>query len=294
MRKVSIITALAVALAMPVAFAQTQSYPQNTTQPQQTQPAQPNDQTQTTQPTQTYPQTTQPSQQQTYPSPTQTQQSQPQQTQSYPQTTQPTDQSTQPQVTPRTAEQANQQQQEVVNSANPGEIPAGTDLFIRADENINTQTSDAQHTYQGTVTRQIVDANGRMLIPKGTPVQLSVMENSGSMGSKNLVLGVNSMNIKGHTYAVTSDQVTKSAGNIGGDQGIGANKRTATHVGGGAVLGTLLGAVVGGGKGAAIGAVTGAAAGGAVQVLTNGKKINVPAETELQFHLDQPIRLQAY
>jgi hypothetical protein len=52
--------------------------------------------------------------------------------------------------------------------------------------------------------------------------------------------------------------------------------------------------VIGGGKGAAIGAVTGAAAGGAVQVLTNGKQINVPAETEMQFHLDQPIRLQGY
>jgi outer membrane lipoprotein SlyB len=80
----------------------------------------------------------------------------------------------------------------------------------------------------------------------------------------------------------------------GSDQGIGANKRTATHVGGGAALGTIIGAVAGGGKGAAIGAITGAAAGGAVQVLTKGKEIKVPAETELQFHLDQPIQLQSY
>jgi len=59
-------------------------------------------------------------------------------------------------------------------------------------------------------------------------------------------------------------------------------------------LGTVLGAVIGGGKGAAIGAVSGAAGGAAVQVLTKGNKINVPAETEVQFHLDQPIRLQGY
>src|SRR5207245_6653331 len=100
------------------------------------------------------------------------------------------------------------------------------------------------------------------------------------------------MNINCNTYAVTSAS-SQTAG-TGGNQGIGANRRTATHVGGGAVLGTLLGALAGGGKGAAIGAVTGAAAGGAVQVLTKGNKINVPAETEMQFHLDQPIQLQGY
>ena len=64
-------------------------------------------------------------------------------------------------------------------------------------------------------------------------------------------------------------------------RGIGANRRTATMVGGGAALGTLLGAIAGGGKGAAIGAVAGAVAGGAAQVLTRGKEVNVPAETEL-------------
>ena len=63
-------------------------------------------------------------------------------------------------------------------------------------------------------------------------------------------------------------------------------------VGGGAVLGTLLGAIAGGGKGAAIGAVAGAATGAGVQVLTRGKEVRVPAETVLNFRLDQPLYLQ--
>jgi len=63
-------------------------------------------------------------------------------------------------------------------------------------------------------------------------------------------------------------------------------------IGGGAALGTLLGAIAGGGRGAVIGAIAGAAAGGAVQVLTKGKEVNVPAETILTFRLDQPITLQ--
>ena len=59
------------------------------------------------------------------------------------------------------------------------------------------------------------------------------------------------------------------------------------------MLGTLLGAIAGGGKGAVIGAVAGAAAGGTAQVLTKGKEVKVPAETVLNFQLDQPVTLSA-
>jgi outer membrane lipoprotein SlyB len=273
MRKISLIMVLALVVAAPMAFAQTQqTTPQQTDPQQQSQPPynQPSQQTQ--------PQTTQP----TYGQPSQ--QAQP-----------PYDPSqAQPQVQPRTQQQANQQQQEVVSSNNPGEIPVGTDLYIRADENIKADKADPGRTYQGTVTRQVVASDGRVLIPKGTPVQLAVMDNSASTGNKNLQLGVKSMTVNGNTYPVTGAEASTTAGTASGKDGLGANKRTATHVGGGAVLGTVLGAVIGGGKGAAIGAASGAAAGGAVQVLTKGDKINVPAETEMQYHLDQPIRLQGY
>jgi outer membrane lipoprotein SlyB len=75
--------------------------------------------------------------------------------------------------------------------------------------------------------------------------------------------------------------------------GLGANKRTAEMVGGGAALGTLIGAIAGHGKGAAIGAAAGAAAGAGTQILTRGKTVKVPAESTLRFKLDQPLQLQA-
>ena len=259
MRKISFFMVLALVAFAPAAFGQAQQQP--TTQPQTDQQSQtPVDQTQ---PTQAPVQQTQPPMQ------------------------------TQPQVQQRTQQQADQQQQEVVNTTNPGEIPAGTNLYIRTDQSITADSADPGRTYPGTVTKQVVSSDGRVLIPKGAPVQLSVMENQGT-GSKNLQLGLNSININGNTYPVTSAEVATSTGTTSGKEGIGANKRTATHVGGGALLGTVLGAVIGGGKGAAIGAVSGAAGGAAVQVLTKGNKINVPAETELQFHLDQPVRVQGY
>jgi outer membrane lipoprotein SlyB len=62
-------------------------------------------------------------------------------------------------------------------------------------------------------------------------------------------------------------------------------------VGGGAVIGTIIGAIVGHGKGAAIGAAVGAAGGAGAQVLTKGKQVIIPAETVLQFNLDQAVTL---
>ena len=60
-------------------------------------------------------------------------------------------------------------------------------------------------------------------------------------------------------------------------------------MGGGAVLGTVLGAIAGGGRGAAIGAASGAAAGAGTQVLTRGRRVDVPAESILSFRLDRQL-----
>jgi len=127
-------------------------------------------------------------------------------------------------------------------------------------------------------------------VPKGSPARLAVFKSEGgTLGTNQLVLGLRSVTVNGHEYTVSTGTVTRE-----GNEGIGANRRTATHVGGGALLGTVLGAVVGGAKGAVTGAVIGAAGGAAAQVLTKGDKINVPAETVLTFRLDSPITLQGY
>ena len=62
---------------------------------------------------------------------------------------------------------------------------------------------------------------------------------------------------------------------------LGANWRIAETVGGGPALDTRIGAVAG-------------TAGAAVNVLTKGDHVYVPARELLSFRLDQPIRLQGY
>jgi hypothetical protein len=170
------------------------------------------------------------------------------------------------------------------NSASPGEVPAGTTLVIRTDQEIRAD-QPTDRTYTGEIAREVVGSNGQVLIPKNSRVDLSVYP----VNDKELELGVRSVRINGQTYQVNTGTETRNQ-----KEGIGMNRRTATMVGGGALLGTLIGAIAGGGKGAAVGAAVGAGAGAATQVLTRGKEVNIPAESELTFRLDQPLYLEGY
>ncbi|MFB3814741.1 MAG: hypothetical protein ACE14L_11590 [Terriglobales bacterium] len=177
-------------------------------------------------------------------------------------------------------------------SASAMTVPAGTNLSIRTNENINATKADEGKSYSAEIAQNVLDQNGRVLIPTGSPATLKVGKvSSGTMGagSNEVALGLQSVTIGGRTYQVSTAPVRQTSTD---ERGIGANKRTAIMTGGGAVLGTVIGAMAGGGKGAAIGAILGAGGGAAAQVLTRGDQVKVPAETVLTFHLDQPITLQ--
>ncbi len=181
--------------------------------------------------------------------------------------------------------------QETVDIQN-NTIPSGTQLSIRTDEQIAADSQSVGQTYQAEISQDVVDQNGRVVIPKGSPARLTVANvNSGTLGvgSNQVALALQSVNINGRDYMLQTNTQTAS-----GDRGIGKNKRTAEMVGGGAVLGTVIGAVAGGAKGAVIGAIAGSAAGGGAQVLTRGKEVKVPAESVLTFRLDQPVQLNAF
>lgn len=167
-------------------------------------------------------------------------------------------------------------------------VPTGTKISVRNDEAIDSQNASEGQTYPATVIQAVEGNAGEVVIPKASPARLILrrVSTGGTTGTSQLVVDLDSITIDGHRYRVSTEDVTQR-----GRQGIGKNRRTAEMVGGGAVLGTLLGAIAGGGKGAAIGAIAGGTAGGGAQVLTRGKKVNVPTETILSFQLDRPLRL---
>ncbi len=168
-------------------------------------------------------------------------------------------------------------------------IPAGAELAVRTNEKIDSKSATEGRTYSAEISRDVMDDAGNLFIPKGSEAQLVVKSMSGGRiaGASDLVLDVQSVMVNGQRYMVSTQDLRQS----GGRDGVGRNRRTAEIVGGGTAIGTLLGAIGGGGKGALIGAIAGAAAGAGVQVMTKGREVLVPAETILNFRLDQAMQL---
>jgi hypothetical protein len=169
-------------------------------------------------------------------------------------------------------------------------LPAGSEIVVMPNENIDSSTGNVGQTYSADVAEDVT-SNGQVIVPKGTEAELvlrNVQQQGTVTGNSELVLDLQSIRVNGRRYMVSTEDLDQQ-----NNEGLGKNRRTATMVGGGAVLGTLIGAIAGGGKGAAIGAITGAGAGAGAQVLTRGKAVKVPAESKLRFKLDQPLDLRA-
>ena len=162
-------------------------------------------------------------------------------------------------------------------------LAKGTEIKVRTDTAIPATPRVGAH-YAATVSDDVTDESGGVAIPRQSRATL-VAERTGK--GKDTALDLRSVTIGDKTYALVS-----AGSKTSGTGTLGANKRTAKYVGGGAVVGAVLGALLGGGKGAAIGALAGGAAGGGAQVLT-GKKKGIPAETALTYKLAEPLTLRA-
>lgn len=164
-------------------------------------------------------------------------------------------------------------------------VPSGTQIDVRTDVPIDTTKDTAGIQYDATIQNNVRDSMGAVSIPAGTRAKLQVVDASqGGMHGQAYALDLYSINVNGMTYLVDSSSV-------GGQEGVGLNKRTALFGGGGLALGSLLGAAFGGGKGAAIGALAGGIGGLGAQFLTHGKTVKVPAETVLSFQLQRTLVL---
>jgi hypothetical protein len=166
-------------------------------------------------------------------------------------------------------------------------IASGTSIEIQSDQAINVRASEeTRASYPATIARDVLDQDGRVAIPSGTPAKLRVVSDD----NRTMTVDLHSIQLNGRDIDVVGESASRSGSTR--DGGLGANKRTGTFVGGGALAGTLLGAIAGGGKGAAIGAIAGGAAGAGAQVITRGKDLSIPAETKLSFRLNNDLPVQ--
>lgn len=165
-------------------------------------------------------------------------------------------------------------------------VPAGTVLTIRTNQALSTKTVQTGASFTGSVATPI-SLEGKMVIPAGADVTGSVhhAKKAGKFkGGAALVLGLDSVTVRGHTYNIETEPYSQET------QGKG--KRTAGVVAGGTGVGAAIGGIAGGGKGAAIGAVTGAAAGLIGAGATGNRNFELPAESALSFRLVTPLTLK--
>jgi len=166
----------------------------------------------------------------------------------------------------------------------PSRLTSGTTIAVRTSEPIDVNRADGQ-VFTGVVDQDVFDTNGRLAIPRGSTAELVVR----TAPNNELALDLDSATVNGQRYAIAANQnIVGTTGTFGT---LGANTQTAEYVGGGALLGTIIGALAGGGKGAAIGAAVGAAAGAGAQVVTQGRTVDVPAESLLTYRLERDLTL---
>lgn len=161
-------------------------------------------------------------------------------------------------------------------------LPRGSEIKVRTDTAIPVNPTNGA-SFAASVNNDVTDNTGQVVIPRGSRARLVAERTS---DGKDTVLDLRSVTVNGRRYLITSPGGNKASGS-----GLGANKRTAKYVGGGAAVGAVLGALMGGGKGAAIGALVGGAGGAGAQVLT-GKKKGLPAETELTYKTAEDLQMR--
>ncbi len=156
-------------------------------------------------------------------------------------------------------------------------IPAGTQLSVRLNDPLSSETNKVGDTFHGSLSAPIV-IGGETVIPSGVDVvgRVANVQSAGRFaGSSLLTLELTSLSVNGKTYNVQTNQWSR--------QGKGEGKNTATKVGVGTVAGAVLGGLIGGGKGAAIGAAGGAGAGTGVAAAKKGEQIKLGSEAVLNF-----------
>jgi hypothetical protein len=164
-------------------------------------------------------------------------------------------------------------------------IAAGRSLSIRMIDGIDTGHNQEGQTFRASLSAPITD-DDRVIVPAGTLAIVLLAESRGAgriKGQSELELRVTSITYHGEPVRVATSSYEA--------KGSARGKESAIRTGIGAAAGALIGGLAGGGKGAGIGAAAGGGAGVGYQLLTHGKQIKIPSETQIDFRLEAPLVL---
>ncbi len=165
----------------------------------------------------------------------------------------------------------------------PNEIPAGTELDVRLEAPLSSETAALEDRFTATTIADLYNGES-LLIPAGSSVRAIVtgvakagrVERTGK-----LTLSFDRVTVKGQAYPIhgTVTQALQSGG----------YRQDAGKIAAGAGVGAILGGILGGFKGAMAGVLIG---GGGVIAATEGQDVNLAAGTVLRVRLDSPLTIK--
>lgn len=175
----------------------------------------------------------------------------------------------------------------------PAEVTLSGGTAIQASLNgvISSADRSVGDVFNATVYNDVVDGDGRVIIPSGSAVQGTILEvraapDERSVGT--LTLDVSSVTVRGQDYPLNAS--IDSLMTVHEERGL--ERADVIRVAGGAVAGSLIGrAISDDNKGAVIGGLVGAATGAAVSVLVKDQDIVLPAGARLMLTLREPLRV---
>ncbi|HYA18741.1 MAG TPA: hypothetical protein VEF06_14810, partial [Bryobacteraceae bacterium] len=105
-------------------------------------------------------------------------------------------------------------------------IPAGTNIQVRNNEPISSQTAQDGQTFSAVVEADIPDSNGQVAVPRGSTATLvvrNVVAQGKVEGRSELSVDVGSVTVNGKVCRLETSDVERQ-----GREGVGMNKRTGT------------------------------------------------------------------
>jgi len=173
-------------------------------------------------------------------------------------------------------------------------LDAGSRVSATLQTALHSRTNKAGETVRAVVSANVTDSRGRVVIPAGSNVLLSIVQlEPGSEQIRpegRLVLAVKSVEIDGVTHPI-SGTLAPIAHHF---EGRGITKDEAARIGAGTAVGAVAGQVIGKNtKSTVIGGAIGAVAGTAVAVRYAYRDVVVSAGTPISFTLANTLTLAA-
>jgi hypothetical protein len=168
-------------------------------------------------------------------------------------------------------------------SSRRNEVPAGTELDVRLEKELSSETAQVEDRFTATTLADLYQGSN-VLIPAGSTLRgvvSSVNKATRTERKGAITVAFDQINVNGRNYPIhgTVTQALESEG-IKGEAG---------KIGAGAGVGAIIGGILGGAKGALLGILIG---GGGTIAATEGKDVNLPSGSVLRVRMEQPIQIR--